>query len=609
MTDIIQLLPDSVANQIAAGEVIQRPASIIKELVENAIDAGAKKIQLVLKDAGRTLVQVIDDGKGMSQSDARLAFERHATSKIKKAEDLFAIRTMGFRGEALASIAAVAQVELKTKPEREELGTHIKISGSELEEQEFVSCAKGSNFIVKNLFFNIPARRRFLKSDNTELRHILVQFQRIVLCYPEIAFTLKHNEAEIYNLPIGNHQQRITRVFGNGMGANLVPVNVETTLVKIKGYIGKPEQARKKQAKQFFFVNKRFMRHAYFHKAVTMAYDNLIVPGTQPGYFLYFDIDPDKIDINIHPTKTEIKFEDSPAVFQMVRAAVKEALGKFNIIPSIDFDQKNSIDIPLLSRNETFNSPQVGINPNYNPFETDSPSGKDYTHGSFKKQEVPENWESLYQDAENTQGEQKQLFNNDFNEQGYNSNQPRDNIFQLKGKYIVTPVKSGLMLINKKRAHERILYEEFMQSLKNHQSVSQISLFPLTLNLDPENTTALNEIKEQLQSIGFDIKNFGKSSFVISATPAFFEHMDPQILIKQFLENYKATEGDAAKDAKEKMALAMAKAAAIDYHIKLSTVEMRELIDTLFTCSIPNFSPTGKLVVKILKMEELEALF
>ncbi|MEN8120528.1 MAG: DNA mismatch repair endonuclease MutL [Bacteroidota bacterium] len=608
MTDIIQLLPDSVANQIAAGEVIQRPASVVKELVENAIDAGAKRIQLIIKGAGRTLVQVIDDGAGMSQSDARLAFERHATSKIKKAEDLFSIRTMGFRGEALASIAAVAQVELKTRPEDEELGTHIIISGSEIEAQEFISCPQGSNFIAKNLFFNIPARRRFLKSDNTELRHILVQFQRIVLCYPEIAFSLKHNDSEIYNLPVSNHQQRILHVFGNNIGQNLVPVDVETSLVKIKGYIGKPELAKKKSTNQFFFVNKRFMRHAYFHKAVTLAYENLIPPNTQPAYFLYFDIDPDKIDINIHPTKTEIKFEDSPAVFQMVRASVKEALGKFNIIPSIDFDQEGAIDIPVLNRKDEFNSPQIGINPNYNPFETEKESNNQYSTGNYKKQETPENWESLYQGIENEGAEQKKLFNTD-NRFGFNDSQQTSNIFHLKGKYIVTPVKSGLMLINKKRAHERILYEQFLSVLEDQQAVSQISLFPTTLNLDPENAAALNEIKEQLQLIGYDIQNFGKNTFVINASPAFFENMDPTVIIEQFLENYKNTEGDIEKDAKEKMAFAMAKAAAIDYHVKLTSVEMRELIDALFTCNIPNFSPSGKLIVRILNMDELEKMF
>jgi len=609
MIDIIQLLPDSVANQIAAGEVIQRPASVVKELVENSIDAGAKKIQLIIKDAGRTLVQVIDDGDGMSQSDARLAFERHATSKIKKAEDLFEIRTMGFRGEALASIAAIAQVELKTKPESEELGTHIKISGSEIEEQEFISCAKGSNFIVKNLFFNIPARRRFLKSDNTELRHILVQFQRIVLCYPDISFSLKHNGSEIYNLPIANHQQRILHVFGNNMGQHLIPVDVETSLVTVKGYIGKPEQARKKSTNQFFFVNKRFMRHAYFHKAVTLAYENLVPHNTQAAYFIYFDIDPDKIDINIHPTKTEIKFEDSPAVFQIIRASIKEALGKFNIIPSIDFDQEGSLDIPILKKTNEFNSPQVGINPNYNPFETENESNNQYSPGTYKKQEVPQNWESLYEGIEKEETEQKRLFNTDMNESGYVQTQQSDNIFQLKGKYIVTPVKSGLMLINKKRAHERILYEQFLSALENQQSVSQISLFPTTLNLDEENTVALNEIREQLQNIGYDIQNFGKNSFVINASPAFFENMDPKIIIEKFLENYKNTEGNVEADVNEKMAFSMARAAAIDYHVKLSSVEMRQLIDTLFTCNIPNISPSGKAVVKIIDEAELERLF
>ncbi|RLD66654.1 MAG: DNA mismatch repair protein MutL, partial [Bacteroidetes bacterium] len=346
----------------------------------------------------------------------------------------------------------------------------------------------------------------------------------------------------------------------------------------------------------------------YFHKAVTLAYENLIPPNTQAGYFIYFDIDPDKIDINIHPTKTEIKFEDSPAVLQMVRASVKEALGKFNIIPSIDFDQEGAIDIPVLKRKNEFNSPQVGINPNYNPFETEKQSNNQYSTGNYTKPEIPENWEALYQGIENEDAEQKQLFNTD-NSFGFNNNQQTDNIFHLKGKYIVTPVKSGLMLINKKRAHERILYEQFLSILENQQAVSQISLFPTTINLDPENTVALNEIKEQLQLIGYDIQNFGKNTFVINASPSFFENMDPTVIIEQFLENYKNTEGDIEKDAKEKMAFAMARAAAIDYHVKLTSVEMRELIDALFTCAIPNFSPSGKLIVRILNMDELEKMF
>lgn len=613
MTDIIELLPDSVANQIAAGEVIQRPASVVKELVENAIDAGAKKIHLILKEAGRGLVQVIDDGKGMSPTDARLAFERHATSKIRKAEDLFSIRTMGFRGEALASIAAVAQVELKTRQDREELGTYLKISGSNIETQEFVSCPVGSNFAVRNLFFNIPARRRFLKSDNTEFRHILVQFQRIVLCYPEIAFTLKHNDAEVYNLPVSKLYQRIIHLFGDSVGKNIVPVDVQTGLVNISGYIGKPEIARKKGGNQFFFVNKRFMRHAYFHKAVMMAYHNIIPPDTQPSYFLYFDIDPSRIDINIHPTKTEIKFEDSPAVFQMIRAAVKEALGKYNVAYSIDFDQEGAIDIPVLSKNSPINTPGVGINPNYNPFDTDNTEKSDSTYSdrglsSFKKEKVPENWESLYKGIENDLPEQQQLFN-----QGGSDNQAfnnhSENIFLLKNKYIVTTVKSGLMLIHKRRAQERILYEQFLANLSNRQAVSQVSLFPVTLNLDAENATALLEINESLKKIGFDIQKFGKNSFVVNASPAFFEHLDPVEVITQFLDSYKLTSGNVEQDANEKIAISMAKAAVRGHQPELTSIEMRELIDILFTCTIPNHSPTGKNIIKILSVDELDNMF
>jgi DNA mismatch repair protein MutL len=607
MTDIIELLPDSVANQIAAGEVIQRPASVVKELVENAIDAGATKIQLVLKNAGRGLIQVIDNGRGMSPTDARLAFERHATSKIRKAEDLFAIRTMGFRGEALASIAAVAQVELKTRQEGEELGTYLKISGSEIENQEFVNCSVGSNFAVRNLFFNIPARRRFLKSDNTEFRHILVQFQRIVLCYPEIAFSLKHNDTDVYNLPVSNLYQRIIHVFGDSVGKNIVPVDVQTDLVNISGFIGKPEIARKKGSNQFFFVNKRFMRHAYFHKAVMMAYDNIIPPDTQASYFLYFDIDPARIDINIHPTKTEIKFEDSPAVFQMIRAAVKEALGKYNVAYSIDFDQEGAIDIPVLTKDTPLNTPGVGINPNYNPFEKESGGKTDSSFSGFQKQEVPENWESLYDGIKNEEAEQQQLFVPNQNTAQIVNNS--ENIFLLKNKYIVTSVKSGLMLIHKRRAQERILYEQFLANLENQQAVSQVSLFPVTLNLDAENASALLEISESLKKIGFDIQKFGKNTFVINASPSFFENLDPVEVITQFLETYKDTGGNIEKDANEKIAVSMAKAAISGYQPELTTIEMRELIDILFTCSIPNHSPTGKNIIKIISIEELDNLF
>jgi DNA mismatch repair protein MutL len=613
MSDVIQLLPDAVANQIAAGEVIQRPASVVKELVENAIDAGATKIKVIIKDAGKSLIQVIDDGCGMSATDARLSFERHATSKIRKAEDLFTIKTMGFRGEALASIAAIAQVELKTRKEDEELGNHMIINGSNIEKQDFISCDKGSNFIVKNLFFNIPARRRFLKAESTEFRHILIQFQRIVMCYPDLSFSLSHNGSDVYNLPPGHHQKRILHLFGNSIGQNLIPVKTATSLVNLNGYIGKPENAKKKTQHQYFFVNQRFMRHPYFHKALMMAYENILPSESQPAYFIYFDIDPDKIDINVHPTKTEIKFEDSPAIFQIIRAAVKEALGKFNIVPSIDFDQEGSLDIPLLKKETSFNSPQVGINPNYNPFDNEEENNNsNFNVPSYKKEtKQVDNWETLYQGLENKTFEQdvnqeEQLSIPQAKTQAQSSS---SNVFVLKNKYIITPVKSGLMLINIRRAHERILYEQFIHGMENHQAVSQVSLFPTTLNLNHHDIELLSEIKDDLFKIGFDIQEFGKKSYVVNATPAAFENLDPSVLIEHFLEIFRGTEGDIKKDAHEKIALSMAQAAAIDYSASLTEIEMRTLIDSLFTCQIPNFTHGGKTIIHIMKMEEIEKLF
>ncbi len=612
MSDIIQLLPDSVANQIAAGEVIQRPASVVKELTENSIDAGAKKIKIIIKDAGRTLIQIIDDGNGMSATDARLSFERHATSKIRKAEDLFSIRSLGFRGEALASIAAIAQVELKTRMEENELGTHIIINGSELEKQEFISCEKGCNFIVKNLFFNIPARRRFLKSDNVEFSHILYQFQRIVLCYPEIAFSLSHNGNDVYQLPQSNIHQRILHLFGKTFDQNLIPLNSETTLVKLSGFVGKPQYARKKTSFQYFFVNQRFMRHPYFHKAIMMAYDNILASDSQPAYFLFIDIDPKKIDINVHPTKTEIKFEDSPAIFQIIRAAVKETLGKHNIIPSLDFDMEGSLDIPVLNKSIEFNSPQIGINPDYNPFnddETFSNMGKQYRLNPNK--DNLKNWEKLYMDEE----EENQTDESDNSRQlSLNTGQPfnmisNSNVFLLKNKYIVTPVKSGLMIINKRRAHERILYEQFMKSLTKSQSISQISLFPTTINLQAHDAEILAEIKDDLFTIGFDIREFGNNTYVINATPIVFENYSPTILIEHFLEIFKGTEGDIKKDAREKIAKSLSQAAAIDYESNMTVVEMKSVIDNLFACQVPNYSPSGKSIIQILNMEEIEKRF
>jgi len=613
MSDIIQLLPDSVANQIAAGEVIQRPASVVKELVENAIDAGAENIKVIIKDAGRTLIQVIDDGKGMSNTDSRLAFERHATSKIKAATDLFEIKTMGFRGEALASIAAVAMIGLKTRQKNEELGTHIVMRGSEIEKQEFTNCPVGSNFAVKNLFFNIPARRRFLKKDSTEFRHILNQFQRIVLCYPEISFNLINNGVNVYHLQKENYQKRIVHVFSNSIQQNLIPINVETSLVKITGFIGKAQKAKKHTANQFFFVNQRFMRHAYFNKAIMMAYENILQTDTQPIYFIYLDINPDKIDINIHPTKTEIKFEDSPAIFQILRAATKEALGKFNIVPSIDFDQKGAIDIPVLCKDTQFKSPKIGINPNYNPFDENSEKSEGNTfisQGFRKDKNKIENWENLYEgidkDIEQINQEDSQLsFNKDISKTTNESS----NVFQLKNKYIVTPVKSGLMIINQRRAHERILYENFISNNIHKQTISQTSLFPEAFNLEPQETAILNEIKDELNTIGFEIEKFGVNSFTINVSPSIFDNIDSVLLIKNFIKSYETTEINVKTEAFEKIAIIMSKSASINYSMPLSSVEMQSIIDQLFSCSTPNFTPTGKTIIQIMKMEDIEKIF
>ena len=491
MSDIIQLLPDSVANQIAAGEVIQRPASVIKELVENAIDAGATHIDVLVVDAGRTSIQVIDDGKGMSETDARLSFERHATSKIRKADDLFSLRTMGFRGEALASIAAVAQVELKTRMASEDLGTHLSIAGSRFTGQEPCSCPVGSNFLVENLFFNVPARRKFLKSNTTELNNIITAFERIVLVYPQISFTLHSNGTELFNLRSCSYRQRIVEVFGKRLNQDLLPIDVDTTLCHIHGFVGKPEAARKKAPHQYFFVNERYMKHPYFHKAVLTAFDRLIPQGEQVPYFLYFDVPAENIDVNIHPTKTEVKFENEQAIWQILLAAVKEAVGRFNDIPAIDFDTEGKPDIPVFNPNTGTAAPKIDFNPNYNPFK----------QSSSVKTSAPDGWEELYTDL-GSGGEirQSKLFDQNEDEMitsslGNGTNaveegsiipsavtQPvKESLiedkaplhYQYKGCYIMTAVKSGLMIIDQHRAHIRILYEEYLRRLSEHKVHSQ----------------------------------------------------------------------------------------------------------------------------------------
>jgi DNA mismatch repair protein MutL len=624
MSDIIQLLPDSVANQIAAGEVIQRPASIIKELVENAVDAGSSEIQIIVKDAGRTLVQIIDNGCGMSETDARMSFERHATSKIREANDLFAIRTMGFRGEALASIAAVAQVELKSRPHEQELGTRLVISGSKVETQEPVTCSPGSNFLIKNLFFNIPARRRFLKSNATEMRHIVNEFQRIALANPDVAFSLTHNDQRLFHLPKGKLLQRINDVIGKQTSASMIPVETETSLVNIHGFIGKPQTARKTMGDQFFFVNSRFMKSPYLHKAVMVAYENLVPANHCPPYFLFFETDPSLIDVNIHPTKTEIKFEDERSVWKIVSAAVRESLGKFNMVPSIDFDQTDEISIPTLGRDEPVKVPSVNINPEYNPFEEERmrPSS---THRSAS---VSSNWESLYEGFESSRdnhwtddepetmilpskqnGEEEDEQQMIPSDAASGNNETGTLYFQIKYKYIITSVKSGIMIIDQRRAHERILFEDFLKNIQAGVSVSQQSLFPEEISFNEEDAILLRDIHNDLRILGFELQEKSERTFAVTGQPSFIKNINASRLIDAILEAFKSGEVDPENELKEQLATIMAQNACMRPGEILTQTEMAELINKLFLCSAPNFTPGGKTVFSILDNEELEKRF
>ena len=608
MSDIIHLLPDSVANQIAAGEVIQRPASVVKELVENAIDSGASVVKIVIKDAGKTLVQVIDNGCGMSETDARLSFERHATSKIKSANDLFAIRTMGFRGEALASIAAIAYVELKTKRIEDELGTFINISGSELVKQEPLNCPNGTNFLIKNLFFNVPARRKFLKSNTTEFHHIINEVQRVALPNPEISFILIHNDVEIYNLPSSNLHQRIVNVFGKNIQKNLIKINTNTSIVTIKGFVGKPEYAKKKSGEQFFFVNNRYMRHPYFYRAVLKAYERILPHDSIPSFFIYFDVDPKSIDINIHPTKTEIKFDDERGIWQILHVSIKESLGKYNIVPSIDFsiDADSRIDIPTFTKNSEVKIPSVTLDPNYNPFNENN-KGSNF----YKKKAIPDNWEQLYSGFENADKQvSNKLFSGDNDALADNSTQNNNlDFYQLKNKYILTSVKSGLMIIDQKRAHERILYERFLGVLKNNIGVEQKNLFPESFDLNAADAEILKEIIEDINMLGFDIREFGDNTFVVNGTPADLSNINLVNFIESLIENYKKNKTDIKTDIKENIVRSIAKASAINYGKTLTVEEMSNLIDSLFACKTPNYSPAGKTVFNIINIEELDKRF
>jgi len=601
MSDVIKLLPDSVANQIAAGEVIQRPASVVKELIENSVDARGNNIRVIIKDSGKTLIQVIDDGTGMSETDARLSFERHATSKITSAQDLFAITTKGFRGEALASIAAVAMVELKTRMTESETGILIVVNGSKVEIQEPCSCPVGSSFSVKNLFFNIPARRKFLKSDNTEIRHIVNEFQKIALAHPDIRFSLHHNDAEIYNLPASNLRQRIIGVFGKQINQDLITIETETSLIKIRGFIGKPENARRTYGEQFFFVNNRFMKHPYFHKAVVEAYQNILPVEAIPSYFIFMEADPASIDINIHPTKTEIKFEDERSIWQILMASVREALGRFNIVPSLDFENEALIDIPVMRATGNMpEQPRIEINTQFNPFD-----GEERNHDRsgyidrFEKENTA-NWEKLYTSLEKE---------NDNPEQFDKIRESQRKFFQVKNKYIVCPVKSGLMLIDQKRAHERVLYERFLECLSNNRAISQTDMFPVTVELNPSDYLILKEIESDLELLGFSFQHPGKNKITINGRPADSDSSDPVMMLEILFEDYKNTQAEPSTSAKEKVASGMAGATAIQYGKVLSQGEMEDLFDTLFACHSPNYSPKGKPVISIITLDEIDKRF
>lgn len=620
MSDIIHLLPDSVANQIAAGEVIQRPASVIKELVENAIDAEAQEIHVLVTDAGKTCIQVIDDGKGMSETDARLSFERHATSKIREAADLFALRTMGFRGEALASIAAVAEVELKTRSANEELGTRLLIAGSRVESQEAVTCPKGCNFSVKNLFFNVPARRKFLKANSTELSNILSEFERIALVHPEVAFYLYSNDTELFNLPAMPLRQRIMAVFGKKLNQQLLSVEVNTTMLNVSGFVAKPETARKKGAHQYFFVNGRYMRHPYFHKAIMEAYEQLIPVGEQVSYFIYLEVDPGNIDVNIHPTKTEIKFENEQAIWQILSAAVKETLGRFNAVPTIDFDTEDMPDIPVFEQIRSVEPPKVHYNTDFNPFKTSSSSNGG--GGNYSRPKVE--WEGLYSGMEkasklNSPLEEEPPVNVHWTLPESASSVAKEERevcmdkgarhLQFKGRFVLTSVKSGLMLIDQHRAHIRVLFDRYIHQIRQKQGVSQGVLFPEIVQLPASEAAVLESILDDLVAVGFDLSPLGGGSYAINGIPSGIEGLNPVDLIRNMVHTAMEKGNDVKEEIHKLLALTLARAAAIVYGQVLSNEEMSGLVDKLFACPSPNYTPDGRTVLATIKEEDIEKLF
>ena len=597
--DIIHLLPDSVANQIAAGEVIQRPASCLKELVENSLDAGATRIQVIVRDAGRTLLQVIDNGIGMSEMDARLAFERHATSKIREAQDLFSLRTMGFRGEALASICAVAQVEMTTRRAEDETGTLIEIHGSDVVRQEPCVCPVGTNIKVSNLFFNVPVRRKFLKTDQTELRNLLTEFYHIVLVYPKVNFTFVHNDEIILELPSGTEKQRIEAIFGNPKRnvytSAFVEVNTETELVSIRGFVVKPENATRK-AEQYFFVNGRYMRHPYFQKAVLTAYSGMLTADYQPSFFIYFDINPESIDVNIHPTKTEIKFADEQAIFQILMASVREALGKFTLAPTIDFDTRGAIDIPAPST-EHVSRPQVAVDPTYNPF---------HTRGTIYPDKVPQQWESLYEAPQSSRNIDIPVSRNIDIPEFRDAEMP---LWQYNGKYILLPGEEGLTMIHQHRAHVTVLYHRFLDQMTHAQGASQQLLFPEVISLSPDDMVLVEQIAGDLRAIGFDLEQLSPDSYSIQGVPAQMADQSPVPVLQQIIEKVRSRGADTQSEWREQIALSLAQSTAIPLGKSLSEQEMRQIVGDLMQLPSHRITPDGKTIVSLLTNEEIEKRF
>ena len=616
MSSIIQLLPDHVANQIAAGEVVQRPASVVKELLENAVDAKATDIKLILKDAGKSLIQVIDNGVGMSVTDSRLCFERHATSKIRQAEDLFSLHTKGFRGEALASIAAIAHVEMKTKQDQEELGIHIVVEGSKFVSQEPAVLPKGTSFAVKNLFFNIPARRNFLKSETVEQRHIVDEFQRVAMAHPTIHFTMYHNGSEMFNLPISNYRQRIVNIFSGKTNEKLVPVSEETEIVSLQGFVGKPEFAKKNRGEQFFFVNNRFIKSGYLHHAVMAAYEGLLKDGAQPSYFLYLNVPPHTIDINIHPTKTEIKFDDEHSLYAILRSSIKHSLGQFNVAPVLDFERDPNLDTPYDYQGKNAEYPTIQVDSNFNPFAETKPSKSFSSSSSYKKSEIAQpSWESLYVGLkQNTQEIAEMTFENEeavtsslFEENDIEQEIKRT--YQIHKKYIVSPIKSGMVIINQKRAHERVLYEEFLTNMTVQQASSQRLLFPLELFFSPNEIELVRELQLSLENLGFIFDAFAESSIVISGLPITITESKASIVLDDLLtdlQNGIVTDSFSQNDT---IAKSMCKSLAVRTGTYLTEKEQESLVHNLFACKEPNVSPFQKPTFITMSVEDLDKKF